>query len=299
MHHSIPLLTLLRHASEWLELYLVLLIVISICAAIESAVPVERLQSKAATRLNLLYMAAYSMVTDAIQPLTASCSVWIVSRLGGGLVTLRSDGWGTVASFIVVLLTVDLLEYGFHRLQHTIPFLWRMHALHHSAQSYNVTLTLRHFWFEPLIKGCLVYPIVGVLFKVDPKIVLLTSLVFVPGNYFAHMNLRVTLGRFSTWINNPQYHRLHHSRHPEHFDKNFAQLLPVWDHLFGTIWVPSPHEWPATGLETGAEPKTLAEALTWPWRDHGERAAPVSSVAAPAMSERVRRPDRTVPSNAQ
>jgi sterol desaturase/sphingolipid hydroxylase (fatty acid hydroxylase superfamily) len=284
MSSSSPLLTILHHASTWFSSYLVLLILISIGTLIERADPVERLQSKRATRLNLMYTAAYSMVVYAIKPLTATCSVWIVGTLGGGLVTLRSDGWGAVASFIVILLTIDLLEYLFHRLQHAIPFLWQMHALHHSARTYNATVTPRHFWLEPMIKGCLLYPIVGVLFKVDPAIVALTSLVFAPANYFAHLNLRIKLGRFVTWINNPQYHRLHHSRHPVHFDKNFAQLLPFWDQLFGTIWVPSPHEWPETGLATGAEPETLFDALTWPWRGQRKEAVPASSSTVRTMS---------------
>ncbi len=84
------------------------------------------------------------------------------------------------------------------------------------------------------------------------------------GNYFAHLNLRVDLGRYVTWVNNPQYHRLHHSIRAEHLDHNFTQLLPLWDHLFGTLWVPAKHEWPATGLDDGAQPRSLLSAVSWP-----------------------------------
>jgi sterol desaturase/sphingolipid hydroxylase (fatty acid hydroxylase superfamily) len=103
-----------------------------------------------------------------------------------------------------------------------------------------------------------------VLFKVEPWIVGATSFVFMFGNYFAHLNLRVDLGRYVTWVNNPQYHRLHHSSRAEHFDHNFTQLLPLWDHLFGTLWVPAKHEWPATGLDDGTQPRSLLGAIGWP-----------------------------------
>jgi sterol desaturase/sphingolipid hydroxylase (fatty acid hydroxylase superfamily) len=187
------------------------------------------------------------------------------------MVVLVSHGWGALASFIIVLLTIDALEYAFHRLQHTWPILWKMHSLHHSAVDFNVTITFRHHWLEVLIKGCLLYPLVGVLFKVDPWIVGATSFVFMTGNYFAHLNLRVDLGRYITWVNNPQYHRLHHSIRAEHFNHNFTQLFPLWDHLFGTLWVPAKHEWPATGLADGAQPRSLLAALSWPLRLQTQR----------------------------
>lgn len=36
------------------------------------------------------------------------------------------------------------------------------------------------------------------------------------------------LGRFCWVLNSPQYHRLHHSPSPEHFNCNFAAQLPIF-----------------------------------------------------------------------
>jgi sterol desaturase/sphingolipid hydroxylase (fatty acid hydroxylase superfamily) len=233
-------------------------------ALLERRWPATLLQSRSGQRLNMAYAGLYLALVEAVKPLTAAASVAIVNALGGGMVVLVSRGWGALASFVIVLLTIDLLEYAFHRLQHTWPMLWKLHSLHHSAVDFNVTVTLRHHWSDALIKGCLLYPLVGVLFRVEPWIVGATSVVFMSGNYFAHLNLRVDLGRYVTWINNPQYHRLHHSTRAEHFDHNFTQLLPLWDHLFGTLWVPAKHEWPATGLDDGTQPHSLLGAISWP-----------------------------------
>jgi sterol desaturase/sphingolipid hydroxylase (fatty acid hydroxylase superfamily) len=35
-------------------------------------------------------------------------------------------------------------------------------------------------------------------------------------------------------LTSPQYHRIHHSLKPAHFDKNFAAWFPLWDILFRT-----------------------------------------------------------------
>lgn len=264
---------LLHHAGQWLRGYLLVLAIMAVGAVLERRWPADLLQSRAGQRFNMAYAGLYLVFAEAVRPLTAAASVAIVNALGGGMVVLVSHGWGALASFVIVLLTIDFLEYAFHRLQHAWPLLWKLHSLHHSAVEFNVTVTFRHHWFEIVIKGCLLYPLVGVMFKVSPAIVGATSLIFMVGNYFAHLNLRVDLGRYGTWINNPQYHRLHHSNRVEHFDHNFTQLLPLWDHLFGTRWVPARHEWPATGLDDDAQPRSLLGALSWPLRLPAARGA--------------------------
>lgn len=262
---------LLHHAGLWLRAYALGLAMMAAGAALERRWPAAMLQSRAGQRLNVTYAGVYLALAEAMKPLTAAASIAVVNALGGGMVALNSHGVGALASFVIVLLTIDLLEYAFHRLQHTWPVLWTLHSLHHSALEFNVTVTWRHHWIESLIKGCLLYPLVGVLFKVEPWIVGSTSVVFMLGNYFAHLNLRVDLGRYITWINNPQYHRLHHSNRVEHVDHNFAQLLPLWDHLFDTQWMPAMEEWPATGLDDGAHPRSLLDAFCWPLRLHAQR----------------------------
>lgn len=266
-----PLPALLHYAMLWLSAYALGLGMIAMGALLERRWPVARLQSRAGQRFNVAYTGVYLVILVAVKPLTAAVTVAIVNTLGGGLVALNSHGWGAVASFVVVLLTLDALEYAFHRLQHAWPVLWKLHSLHHSAVEFNVTVTWRHHWVELLIKGCLLYPLVGVLFKVEPWIVGSTSIVFMLGNYFAHLNLRVDLGRYITWVNNPQYHRLHHSNRAEHSGHNYTQLLPLWDRLFDTQWVPAKNEWPDTGLADGAQPRSLLEAFCWPLRLHAGR----------------------------
>lgn len=84
-------------------------------------------------------------------------------------------------------------------------------------------------------------------------------------SHFEHANIEFSLGRLWWLCATPQYHRVHHSLQPDHIDKNFAGVYPAWDLLFGTLVLPKPREYPATGLAHGPSPRTILEAALWPF----------------------------------
>ena len=45
-------------------------------------------------------------------------------------------------------------------------------------------------------------------------------------------------GVWSAVFPSPAHHHVHHSCHPDHIDKNFAFMFPVWDVIFGTYVMP-------------------------------------------------------------
>jgi sterol desaturase/sphingolipid hydroxylase (fatty acid hydroxylase superfamily) len=157
----------------------------------------------------------------------------------------------------------DLGEFLFHRAQHRIPLLWAMHSLHHSDPQMNVLTTQRHFWADQLLKSCTVWAAAAMIVSPTPALLLAYAVASL-WNFFAHADLAVSFGRWSWLINAPAYHRRHHSRLPEHYDSNFAALLPIFDVIAGTYH--RPDGFPPTGLERA--PKNLAELVAWPmvWR---------------------------------
>jgi hypothetical protein len=40
----------------------------------------------------------------------------------------------------------------------------------------------------------------------------------------------------------PAQHQIHHSRAVEHHDKNYGEVLAIWDWMFGTLYVPNGRE---------------------------------------------------------
>lgn len=203
-------------------------------------------------RVNLIAYALYTAAGLEILPLLAPSIDQALVRL--------SD-WRFVPGLIVFTLLMDLGEFLFHRAQHMIPWLWRMHALHHSDPNMNVATTARHFWAEPLIKSLTIWPLCAYLTSPTPPIVTAYALISIY-HYFVHSNLRVDFGRWSWVLNSPAYHRRHHSAHPEHFNSNFASLFPIYDWMTGSYRRPA--GFPPTGLLK--TPRSFADVMLWPLR---------------------------------
>jgi sterol desaturase/sphingolipid hydroxylase (fatty acid hydroxylase superfamily) len=245
--------------------------------AIERRRP-ARPQGLSETRLNLTYMAALRVIYSGLYPLSASLTGLLVNKLGGGFVTLPAAGVGLVLAIPCYVLAMDGAEYLFHRAQHHFPVLWAMHSLHHSDPAVNVSTAPRHFWGEMLLKSLTVYVLVGLIFRANPAVIAVYTALGLY-NYVLHMNVRVGFGRWSAWLNSPQFHRLHHSALPEHYDCNFNQFFPIFDVLCGTYRRPRPDEYPPTGLASGERPLTLSSMLFWPWRRHQTGTEPQSNRA--------------------
>jgi sterol desaturase/sphingolipid hydroxylase (fatty acid hydroxylase superfamily) len=175
------------------------------------------------------------------------------------LTVIDLAGWPTLLGILAFTVAMDGAEFAFHRVQHAVPLLWRMHALHHSDPNMNVTTTLRHFWGDPLIKSVTIWPAVALLLKPTPMVVAAYMGISL-FNYFLHSNLRINLGRWSWVVNSPAYHRRHHSVEAAHHGCNFAAIFPLFDVLCGTYR--RPDGFPETGMD--ARPHGLVETAIWP-----------------------------------
>ncbi|HLI13332.1 MAG TPA: sterol desaturase family protein [Alphaproteobacteria bacterium] len=246
--------------------FLTVAFVFLIGQAIERLRPVQLRQPRSHLALDVAYAIAQQIIFRSTAPFWGSIAVGLVNAAGGGLISLRADGAWWLASLLSYLLVADLLEYLWHRAQHAWKPLWEMHSFHHSEESINALTAFRHFWLEFWIKTVVVYPLLGILFKTPPIILGVASMIYFASHVWVHLNIRVPAGRMSFCLATPQYHRIHHSMRPEHLNKNFADLLPFWDVLFGTAWRPSREEFPDTGLAPSDLPDNVLDALLWPFR---------------------------------
>lgn len=123
---------------------------------------------------------------------------------------------------------MELTAYWTHRIEHTLPILWRVHALHHAPRDvYWVT----SFRFHPADVAIQQLVPSLVVVAVGFPIVSLAPYLIVAGvvTLFAHCNLCLPSNPL---IVTPGYHRTHHET--ERVSNNFALTLPVMDTLFGT-----------------------------------------------------------------
>lgn len=186
----------------------------------------------------------------------------------------------------ILVFARDGLEFAFHVCQHRVPFMWRMHSLHHSDPEMSALTTGRHFWGDKLIKVLTVWPMTTLIIGSTYEMATVYSIISLY-NYFIHANLKVNLGKWSWVINAPAYHRRHHSRLPEHYNSNYAALFPIFDVIFRTY--NRPEGWPPTGQ--ARMPKRVVDLLIWPFlkldmitETAGEaEAPPVELETAPAL----------------
>ncbi len=172
--------------------------------------------------------------------------------------------------FLVSCFLGDFSYYWWHRLQHTTPALWELHKLHHSEERMNTTTMPRSHFLEQSGQAFFRGLSVGLVFDLSQQGQ--TTLAIIAGgllppiwNFFIHSNVRAdALNALVPYFSTPQYHRLHHSRLPEHQDTNFAVFFPVFDIVFGSYCKPKPGEFPPTGLSSGEKIETFREAQLGP-----------------------------------
>ncbi|MCX2976937.1 sterol desaturase family protein [Candidatus Marimicrobium litorale] len=172
--------------------------------------------------------------------------------------------------FVTACFLGDFSYYWWHRAQHQIPVLWEIHKLHHSDEHLNTTTIYRSHFLEPAGQALVRGLTIGLIFDISetPQ----TAIAIVAGgllpvlwDYFIHANVRIdALNRVLPFFSVPQFHWIHHSREPEHQDKNFSIWLPLFDIAFGSYYRPRRDEYPATGLSSGEKIQTLWEAQAGP-----------------------------------
>jgi sterol desaturase/sphingolipid hydroxylase (fatty acid hydroxylase superfamily) len=135
--------------------------------------------------------------------------------------------------FIVLF---DLAIYWQHRIYHMVPWLWRLHRMHHSDPDFDVSTGIR---FHPvsIILSMLFKMLVIVALGPAPAAVLLAEIVLNVTAIFNHGNIYIPPkidGFLRHFLVTPDMHRIHHSVNPDETNTNFGFNFPWWDRLFGT-----------------------------------------------------------------
>ena len=234
---------------------------------LERLIPARR-QPMSNAPVNIVYGAMMLLLAASLVPLQSAFVQSVIDRVGwSGIFSLEFEAGTSLplgfAAMLLSALALDFAFYWFHRLQHS-GLLWPQHVLHHSDTALNVTTTQRaHFLEHFLIPVFMTLPLV-LLFRLPASDVIFIAAIPAAWAYLVHMNIRVSFGPLWWLLTSPQYHRIHHSIEPKHFDRNFALWFPLWDILFGTAYRPRRNEYPETGV-SGVEVTTFSEATVLPF----------------------------------
>jgi len=174
--------------------------------------------------------------------------------------------WPLWIKFPLMFVVNDIGAYWGHRASHVYPFLWRFHAIHHSAEHLDWLVNTRAHPFDMVftrLAGLAPLYLLGLVQSTGPALnteVLLVMVVGTLWSFFIHANIRLRLGPLEWLISTPAFHHWHHTN-DEHRDRNFAAIFPWIDRVFGTAWLPN-HWPPVYGINAKISPKLSGQLLT-------------------------------------
>ena len=234
---------------------------------IERLFPADRHQPMWGRVANLCYMPVIVGLTYALLPITNAIATQLLlsSAFLPKFAYMPTEPQAIVLTSFVFAIVWDVWQYWVHRLQHTTVLLWPTHEFHHSETAMNASTHARTHVASSVLYALLWLPMVTILGSLAPHW-LAAFLMFRFWGYVIHSNLRLNLGWLTPVIAGPQFHRIHHSKLPQHLDKNFATLFPVLDVVFGTFYWPARDEYPETGLAVAKDVGFFEQATIEPGR---------------------------------
>ena len=160
---------------------------------------------------------------------------WLNSNHSGFLYLVELPFWAKL--FISVAL-YDITAYWIHRATHKIPLLWRFHRVHHSDTTMDSSTVFRFHPIEIILVFGVGNIVTAALFGTDVISMALYYFILYVFFFFEHANLN-----YPRWLNStlglifvmPDQHRVHHQQDQFYTDSNYADILILWDRLFGTF----------------------------------------------------------------
>lgn len=240
--------------------------------------------------LDLRYMVFHKIVSGALIVFTSATGlasgIWLLaptgtmSEVAAAEMTMQSQDWIFVVVYMfATYLVLDFVSFYLHYLQHKSKFLWQFHKVHHSAEVMHPVSNYRehpvdnvvYSFFNGFVYGMIISASVR-LFGSAPS---MPTLLGVPLLMFFFNIVGYNLRHSHVWLRwpgvwsvifpSPAHHHVHHSCHPDHLDKNFAFMFPIWDVIFGTYHMPDDNRDVKFGVTEGDGGEELNSVLRLYW----------------------------------
>ena len=179
---------------------------------------------------------------------------------------LWPDGLPGIVQVALFLLIKDFFRYWLHRAMHEVPFLWRLHAAHHSVERLYWMNGIRSHPLEAIAQ-VFFYALPFALLQPSAEIVMASVLIQLTIGIFQHANLGLKLGFWEYIFSIGDNHRYHHYPNKEVGDSNYGGEFIVWDIVFGTFHK-VPGERPDDNIGIGSTPNypmTMAGLMIAPF----------------------------------
>ena len=216
-------------------------------------------------REDLFYYLVSSFMVQALTFLTFLPSKTVLALAPLTEVRHWVGGLPFVVQFVAIMFLTDFVQYWIHRTFHRVPWLWRFHAVHHSARSMDWMAGARmHFLEIVVLRSSTVIP----MFVLGFSGVAMNSYILLVYLYstFVHANLNWRFPFMERILVTPRFHHWHHGLEREAIDVNFSIHFPLFDRVFGTYFLPK-DRWPeGYGIGGHPVPKGYLAQFKYPFR---------------------------------
>jgi sterol desaturase/sphingolipid hydroxylase (fatty acid hydroxylase superfamily) len=226
---------------------------------------------------DLGYFFISSLIPIAVLGAPIGVLAWIVHHAIPDKFLAFTASWPLWLKTIVALVAAEIGYYWAHRLSHEIPFLWRFHSIHHSAEEVDFLVNTRAHPVD------LVFGRFGALVPIyllglgGPKtpsgtlVPVLATLITTTWGFFIHANIRWRFGPLEWFVSTPAFHHWHHTLSGP-INRNYSSTLPWLDRMFGTHYLPK--EWPTAYGTEDKLPDSLTDQLFYPLQKPARGAQP-------------------------
>ncbi|MBS1496478.1 MAG: sterol desaturase family protein [Bacteroidetes bacterium] len=153
---------------------------------------------------------------------------WLVQHIA---ITHLKASW---LVYLVTFIALDFSGYVVHAIDHKVNFFWNSHIIHHSSEDFNLACALRQSIsvFVRLF-AILLFP--AALLGVPSQVIAFVAPLHLFAQFWYHTQHINKMGFLEKIIVTPSHHRVHHALNKEYIDKNYGQILIIWDKIFGTF----------------------------------------------------------------
>ena len=267
------LITILR-LSLWLATLAVIFVPLERLFAVH---PQKILRKGIGTDLGYFFIS--TLIPIAVLSAPVGALAWIIHRAVPSQFLAFTGSWPLWLKAVVALIVSEIGYYWAHRMSHEIPFLWRFHSIHHSAEEIDFLVNTRAHPVDLVFGRFAALVPMYILGLAGPKIPggtlipVVATLITTTWGFFIHANLRWRFGPLEWLISTPAFHHWHHTLSGP-INRNYSSTLPWLDRVFGTHYLPK--EWPAAYGTEDKLPDSLTDQLFYPLHKPAGTAKPAS-----------------------
>jgi len=137
-------------------------------------------------------------------------------------------------TWVIGFFAYSFYDFFTHVLYHRVRLFWCFHSVHHSVQHMNSSAGFRASVLD--IFSLNIFLLLLPLFGIHPLVYFIIYTLHKFWGMFIHVNEKFVgkIGILEYLVTSPSNHHLHHASNEQYIDKNYGELVPWYDMLFGT-----------------------------------------------------------------